>query len=156
MQSLCFLFLLYGDHRDLHVLTHSFPTRRSSDLDLPQPEVPTRETISCWPTDRVTPASARWERLAPAMEPTSPNTLPTSVISSTARLLGLAEAVLPGQRAPRGGHQQRVGRLAGQREENQRTDADGRASGHLPGDHEEAEALAGAHQLGGGDEHPRS
>src|SRR3546814_18884449 len=25
-------FLCYGDHRDLHVLTHSFPTRRSSDL----------------------------------------------------------------------------------------------------------------------------
>src|SRR3546814_19975519 len=24
----------YGDHRDLHVLTHSFPTRRSSDLAL--------------------------------------------------------------------------------------------------------------------------
>src|SRR3546814_9514141 len=23
---------LYGDHRDLHGLTHSFPTRRSSDL----------------------------------------------------------------------------------------------------------------------------
>src|SRR3546814_15214767 len=23
----------YGDHRDLHVLTHSVPTRRSSDLD---------------------------------------------------------------------------------------------------------------------------
>src|SRR3546814_11309368 len=22
----------YGDHRDLHVLTHAFPTRRSSDL----------------------------------------------------------------------------------------------------------------------------
>src|SRR3546814_4486249 len=22
----------YGDHRDLHVLTHSFPTRRSADL----------------------------------------------------------------------------------------------------------------------------
>src|SRR3546814_10802453 len=91
MQSLCFLFLLYGDHRDLHVLTHSFPTRRSSDLDLPQPEVPTRETISCWPTDRVTPASARWERLAPAMEPTSPNTLPTSVISSTDRKSNTSE-----------------------------------------------------------------
>src|SRR3546814_13581214 len=29
---LFFLFKLYGDHRDLHVLTHSFPTRRSSDL----------------------------------------------------------------------------------------------------------------------------
>src|SRR3546814_3749576 len=25
-------FEVYGDHRDLHVLTHSFPTRRSSDL----------------------------------------------------------------------------------------------------------------------------
>src|SRR3546814_3984848 len=25
-------FLWYCDHRDLHVLTHSFPTRRSSDL----------------------------------------------------------------------------------------------------------------------------
>src|SRR3546814_5048841 len=24
---------MYGDHRDLHVLTHSFPTRLSSDLD---------------------------------------------------------------------------------------------------------------------------
>src|SRR3546814_16528881 len=33
---LCFLFLFYayGYHRDLHVLTHSFPTRRSSDLRL--------------------------------------------------------------------------------------------------------------------------
>src|SRR3546814_1085628 len=28
-----FFFSLYGDHRYLHVLTHSFPTRRSSDLD---------------------------------------------------------------------------------------------------------------------------
>src|SRR3546814_4915644 len=27
-----FFFLGYGDHRVLHVLTHSFPTRRSSDL----------------------------------------------------------------------------------------------------------------------------
>src|SRR3546814_19101069 len=27
-----FFFEEYGDHRDLHVLTHSFPTRRSSDL----------------------------------------------------------------------------------------------------------------------------
>src|SRR3546814_5093269 len=27
-----FLFYAYGDHRDLHVLTHSFPTRRSSVL----------------------------------------------------------------------------------------------------------------------------
>src|SRR3546814_1262215 len=28
---LCFFFYVYGDPRDLHVLTHSFPTRRSSD-----------------------------------------------------------------------------------------------------------------------------
>src|SRR3546814_1987702 len=27
-----FFFSCYGDNRDLHVLTHSFPTRRSSDL----------------------------------------------------------------------------------------------------------------------------
>src|SRR3546814_13528275 len=27
-----FFFELNGDHRDLHVLKHSFPTRRSSDL----------------------------------------------------------------------------------------------------------------------------
>src|SRR3546814_14576016 len=27
-----FFFEGYGNHRDLHVLTHSFPTRRSSDL----------------------------------------------------------------------------------------------------------------------------
>src|SRR3546814_3822875 len=27
-----FFFECYGDHRDLHVLTHSFPTRRSSEL----------------------------------------------------------------------------------------------------------------------------
>src|SRR3546814_14362579 len=27
-----FFFSCYGYHRDLHVLTHSFPTRRSSDL----------------------------------------------------------------------------------------------------------------------------
>src|SRR3546814_10032997 len=30
--NLCFFFYCYGDHRDLHVLTHTFPTRRSSDL----------------------------------------------------------------------------------------------------------------------------
>src|SRR3546814_11796394 len=26
---------MYGDHRDLHVLTHSFPTRRASELRRP-------------------------------------------------------------------------------------------------------------------------
>src|SRR3546814_14396172 len=32
-----FFFIGYGDHRDLHVLTPSFPTRRSSDLVEVQP-----------------------------------------------------------------------------------------------------------------------
>src|SRR3546814_14717915 len=36
--STFFFFLGYGDHRDLNVLTHSFPTRRSSDLDLGIPD----------------------------------------------------------------------------------------------------------------------
>src|SRR3546814_15384415 len=31
MLCFCFVFLLDGDPRELHVLTHSFPTRRSSD-----------------------------------------------------------------------------------------------------------------------------
>src|SRR3546814_10153287 len=31
MVEMCF-FEIYGDHRDLHVLTHAFPTRRSSEL----------------------------------------------------------------------------------------------------------------------------
>src|SRR3546814_14453737 len=52
-------FYCYGDHRDLHVLTHSFPTRRSSDLvivlslggcslapDFMKPETPVPENWS--------------------------------------------------------------------------------------------------------------
>src|SRR6059058_6075900 len=41
-----FFFKRYGDHRDLHVVTHSFPTRRSSDLSSPigwSSEATTRE-----------------------------------------------------------------------------------------------------------------
>src|SRR3546814_19618531 len=83
-----------------------------SRVDLPQPEVPTRETISCSPTERLTPSSARWARLAPASEPGSPNTLPTLAISSIARLLRLAEPVLPGQRAPRDSPDQGIGNIA--------------------------------------------
>src|SRR3546814_115472 len=116
--------------------------------------------ISDWSSDvcssdlRLTPSSARWARVAPAGEPGSPNTLPTLAISSIARLLRLAEAVLPGQRAPRESLDQGIGTLACQREENQRADDDGGTAGHLPIDHQEAETLAGAHQLGGDDEHP--
>src|SRR3546814_15733893 len=36
----------YGDHRDLHVLTHAFPTRRSSDLaDIIDSEVSEYEIV---------------------------------------------------------------------------------------------------------------
>src|SRR3546814_11685023 len=70
------------------------------------------------------------------------------------RLLRLAEAVLPGQRAPRESLDQGIGTLACQREENQRADDDGGTAGHLLIDHQEAEILAGAHHLGGDEEHP--
>src|SRR3546814_19173811 len=42
------MFCLYGngDHRDLHVLTHSFPTRRSSDLAVMARPDPRREEIA--------------------------------------------------------------------------------------------------------------
>src|SRR3546814_17390145 len=32
LRLMCFFFKGYGDHRDLHVQTHAFPTRRFSDL----------------------------------------------------------------------------------------------------------------------------
>src|SRR3546814_12285083 len=35
--TVVFFVYSYADHRDLHVLTHSFPTRRSSDLRRSRP-----------------------------------------------------------------------------------------------------------------------
>src|SRR3546814_19833430 len=44
-----FFFYLYCDHRDLPVLTHPFPTRRSSVLPLPWLRSPRSATrLSCW------------------------------------------------------------------------------------------------------------
>src|SRR3546814_181954 len=66
-----FFFSLYGDHRDLHVLTHSFPTRRSSDLAWPCPRCCRctwcRRSMRCWRRTRVPPkhwpsASTNWQR----------------------------------------------------------------------------------------------
>src|SRR3546814_2834481 len=37
--TVVFFFEWYGDHRYLHVLTHAFPTRRSSDLSRIQVEL---------------------------------------------------------------------------------------------------------------------
>src|SRR3546814_13993146 len=45
VRSIFFFFQGYGDHRDLHVLTHSFPTRRSSDLDLEDREDPEHQRV---------------------------------------------------------------------------------------------------------------
>src|SRR3546814_13554488 len=42
-----FFFLCYGDHRDLHVLTHSFPTRRSSDLSTSSTPIIAPASIRC-------------------------------------------------------------------------------------------------------------
>src|SRR3546814_18212262 len=55
-----FCFSLYGDHRDLHVLTHSFPTRRTSELSSTRrPSITPRSiTSSIWP--RIPPAIAGW------------------------------------------------------------------------------------------------
>src|SRR3546814_9496214 len=39
MMIVWFFVEVYGCHRDLHVLTHSFPTRRSSDLGFAPAEV---------------------------------------------------------------------------------------------------------------------
>src|SRR3546814_16964997 len=57
-----FFFEVYGDHRDLHVLTHSFPTRRSSDLlrRNPLPEFARRHAGGT--AERV--AETRWRRKA--------------------------------------------------------------------------------------------
>src|SRR3546814_20470262 len=41
-----FFFERYGDHRDLHVLTHSCPTRRSSDLDVARAAGVSPKTVS--------------------------------------------------------------------------------------------------------------
>src|SRR3546814_12004916 len=46
-------FYRHGDHRDLHVLTHSFPTRRSSDLL--KPAEMHRTQLAATAIDRVAP-----------------------------------------------------------------------------------------------------
>src|SRR3546814_10751491 len=50
--SLC--FSCYGDHLDLHVLSHSFPTRRSSDLSLSvSSDSFTNKLEACWAPSRL-------------------------------------------------------------------------------------------------------
>src|SRR3546814_6641406 len=51
IHAFLFFFLGYGDHRDLHVLPHSFPPRRASDLRA-------RLRRRCAPPDICAPACA--------------------------------------------------------------------------------------------------
>src|SRR3546814_17280809 len=46
-----FFFLVNSDHRNLHVLTHSFPTRRSSDLFVILESVKERAELTWEDTD---------------------------------------------------------------------------------------------------------
>src|SRR3546814_11229774 len=50
MVCLVFFFERYGDHRDLHVRTHSFPTRRSSDLEARPSPPPAPVTMATRPS----------------------------------------------------------------------------------------------------------
>src|SRR3546814_3574226 len=74
---------MYGHHRDLHGLTHSFPTRRSSDLGWP--------TRALWCRPRHRPRSrsavsccARSSRGGPTSTPCSATTMmsPSALFSS--------------------------------------------------------------------------
>src|SRR3546814_12812176 len=52
----CFFLYRDGDHRDLHVLTHSFPTRRPSDLVLVadrHPEAGVERRLAAEPAERL-------------------------------------------------------------------------------------------------------
>src|SRR3546814_19249181 len=51
---LILFFILNDDHRDLHVLTHSFPTRRSSDLARTRDEVPLSTALGLMVRERLT------------------------------------------------------------------------------------------------------
>src|SRR3546814_15449773 len=59
-------FSWYGDHRDLPVLTHSFPTLRSSDLDLSK--LPEGELHASWynPRDGTCWPLASMKQVSPA------------------------------------------------------------------------------------------
>src|SRR3546814_7711337 len=61
-----FFFSCYGDHRDLHVLTHSFPTLRSSDLRETEGMRDGTDAVSDWPLLNAllnTAAGATWVSL---------------------------------------------------------------------------------------------
>src|SRR3546814_6387167 len=57
----CFFFEWYGDHLDLHVLPHSFPTRRASDLSSPR----ARRTRICPASPCAAPCTGRPPEISP-------------------------------------------------------------------------------------------
>src|SRR3546814_7238516 len=60
-----FFFKRYGDHRDLHVLTHSFPTRRSSDLFRWNQLLSFDACVQCGKCEAACPAFAAGQPLNP-------------------------------------------------------------------------------------------
>src|SRR5216110_1846098 len=58
-----FFFKFYGDHLDLHKLTHSFPTRRSSDLTLRG-----KKTIVVLSTGVDTSPAEKWQAIQQKLE----------------------------------------------------------------------------------------
>src|SRR3546814_20615907 len=56
-----FFFQVYGDHRDLHALTISFPTRRASDRAVILPSSSTFATAL--PRASASPSPTTWVRL---------------------------------------------------------------------------------------------
>src|SRR3546814_4107635 len=57
-----FFFYRYGEHRDLHVLTHSVPTRRSSDRPEAAMRSIRRSVFSYWSLGQ---SRATWTRSSP-------------------------------------------------------------------------------------------
>src|SRR3546814_16853445 len=96
---LVFFFLeWYGDHRDLHVLTHSFPTRRSSDLR-------ERNGAAGLPAMRARIASATWRPICLAAGATPGTGLPScctearSPATNTSGMPGTARSASTGTRS---------------------------------------------------------
>src|SRR3546814_6181170 len=88
---LVFFFECYGDHRDLHVLTHSFPTRRSSDLvRLLSVKRGCRPRYSA--SDRPAKKSSGRQMNRPS---TSPSRKPASAIASMDALAASSSEVWP-------------------------------------------------------------
>src|SRR5213078_1660267 len=74
-----FFFILYADHRDLHLSSHSFPTRRSSDLGVPDFFASSTESMIAVICGTPTPATMRVVQIDPGPIPTLMASAPASI-----------------------------------------------------------------------------